>query len=105
MVDITNWSTPTISAEVPNDITLKNIKEISFKIEISSELSIEKLYSNGGVGIDGQMLYIPLTQEETAKLKGSPILQVNLYFIDGTRLVSNQTRLNILPNIKGEVMT
>ena len=95
-------TTPTFTLTVPDFVDLTAAARVIFSFA-QGDYQIDK--EGNDLRIDGNTVYIYLTQQETLQLKVGPALaQLNWSYANGQRMCSNIMRLNITDNLFNEVM-
>lgn len=101
------YTTPTLPLTVPLDITAADIcvtlKQGSYELEKTNDDVTMSYDPETGK----TTLVVTLTQEETGAFTAEKkaTVQVNWIFSDGSRDASNARRIDIVENLKDEVMT
>lgn len=106
-LEIIRGETPTIPIIIPDYIDLSAIRDIRVSLtQQISNVSIQKTLLNGDIVLEGNVVNVEFSQEETLELSSDKIaqIQVNLLFNGGKRLPSKVGVVIVLPNNYGEVM-
>lgn len=88
-------TTPTLQFTISGDVAVSNIQEMWLTFAQFGEIIINK--SRNEMEIDGNVVTVTLSQEETLKLKsGKQInMQLRILLTDGTALASGVKRFTI----------
>ena len=106
-IEIIRGETPTIPIIIPERRSLNTIEDI--RVSLTQEVTktdIEKTLLNGEIILEGNVVYVEFSQEETLLLTSDKLayIQINLLFGGGKRLPSKMGVVIVLPNNYSEVM-
>ena len=95
-------TTPTFELTIPDSVDLTTAERIVFSLAQDS-LQIDK--EGEDIVIDGNVVSVYLTQEETLNLSvGTAQIQLNWSYPTGKRMCSEIVRISITDNLFNEVM-
>lgn len=105
-IEIIRGTTPTISAKIPNTIPLDEVSEIWFSISQNGIAIVDRKLSDNTIMIDGQVISITLTQEETLKFRTYSNVECGIRLRVGDNALATSTPIfaKIIDVTKGGVI-
>ena len=95
-------TTPTFILSLPNTVDLSLAANIYFSLR-QGKLEIQK--KNDDLVVDGQTVFVYLSQEETLQFQyGSAQIQLNWTYDDGSRACTNIANVQVSSNLLKEVV-
>lgn len=105
-MSIIRGTTPTIVANIKNDIDLNDMVQVWFYLSQSNKVKVDKDIDDCIIDATNKKIIIKLTQEDTLNLKtGDAIIQLRILLNDGTALANEGSEEDILEIYKGGVIS
>jgi len=105
-MNIIRGTTPTICANIQNEIDLHDVTQVWFYIAQQKKPKVDKTIDDCEFDYDNRKIIVTLTQEDTLNLKaGEAIFQLRILLADGTALANEGTDADILEVYKQGVIT
>lgn len=105
-MSIIRGTTPTIYANIKNDIDLHDVEQVWFYISQQKKPKVDKTISDCTFDYENRKILVTLTQDDTLNLKaGDAIIQLRILLADGTALANEGTDADILEVYKQGVIT
>lgn len=102
---IIRGTTPTIAANIKNDIDLHDVVQVWFYISQQKKPKVDKTISDCVFDYENRKILVTLTQDDTLNLKaGEAIIQLRILLNDETALANEGSDEDILEIYKGGVI-
>ena len=106
-MEIIRGTTPTITANIKDEIDFSAIEAIWIYISQRNRVIIDKTTENVDVDSENKKFSITLTQEETLRLEAdtSTILQIRILVAESTAMATKTYPINVLEIYKGGIIS
>lgn len=106
MMIIRRGSTPTITANIPEDIDLSEVVNCWLYFNQCNKVVVDKLITDIDIDVQNHTITTSLSQEDTLRLKvGTCLIQIRLLLADDTCLPSSEAPVRVLDVYKEGVMS